>query len=285
METNNVTQIIVSFLESIIWITLTLGTVILVLKSVGLLPKKIKDKLEKNEANDIKELFFKLNITPAFYISNMRSLTLAYLSKKESSLEDKEIIKTIKKLVKERTFKSNMAWVTDTNSYHLKQYTDLQGLTFNPEINKQLANFIEKLISKRLISCISSDSPVEFDCIVVHENAAPFLGYEVSSRMNLPLIYVKSITHDKHSDIILHGQEVSEDRKSFTFSDKKLSKAIFIADFLMLGPHLDEARSYLSNFGVELTEVFLLVHKDIEGSREKISGKGFNLNFWVSESV
>lgn len=281
MNIDQMTHQIMELLTMITLIILALGTIAAVLNAVGFLPKCLKDFLEKNKANDIKELFYQLDITPNVYINNMKALTLAYLSNSNDITDDKAIVSEINELVKKRTFKENMAWGTKAASYKIKSYIDLQGLTFIPEVNKRMAGFIEKLINNRIKSLIDSKAALTFDCIAVHENAAPFLGYEVSARMKLPLIFIKNEDWNKFPGIILHGQEVSKDRKSFLHAGQNLKHAIFIADFLMLGPHLNESKEYLARFGVDLTEVFLLVYKDIDNSREKIHSGGFKLNYWV----
>ncbi len=273
-------DLIIEFLAKAAWIVLGIGTVIQLTKLNGFLPSRLTDKIEQNKLNDIKEIFYKTGITPNSHIESMRSLSLKYLTKNYQKNE-KSILQHLNKIISDRAFDVKMQWTDGQTSHRLKKYVDIQGLTLSKEINQVLADYIITLVEKRRVELSEVNRVFDVDCIVVHENAAPFLGYEVAGKLSLPLIYVKSEDWTNFSPVILHGQQVSADRKYYMSGKEKLTNAIFVSDFLMLGPHLKESAAYLKKYNIEMTEVFLLAYKNIDNSKSKLDQLGFVLNRWV----
>lgn len=267
-------------INTVILILLGIATLYFVLKSLGWLPDSIEKFLERKDLRNYETLFYQYGITPSYYFKKMKSLALLESIDKNIvslSLNNDEIKKALKELIKERTFIVNLLWGTSSPS-NLKYYIDLQGVCLDASSCKKLAEFIAYKIKSIVKERLDSPNPFLYDCIAVHENAAPFLGYEVSNMLNIPVLYIKSEYTFSKDEKILNALEVSQDRRNFLHNGIELKNAIFVADLLMLAPHIKQVRDYLAQFGISLSDCFLIAFRNDRCTLEDLKNEQINVH-------
>ena len=278
-----VISIIGSITQVIVYLALSLGTIVVVLQATNLLPRSVARFLRLNEATRVLESLIELGVIPHAYQKRIQGTAIEHLLDAASRPHTYDTAKcATEKLLLERsyTFPSPVEWKNrNAPTKSLSRYVDLQGVCFHQAAAALLAQYVVCLIgeTKRQLAR-SGASPLSFDCIAVHENAAPFLGYEVAQLLGLPLVYVKQDELARKATIVYHATEANSERTQYTNDKHPLKKAVMVADLLMLAPHIDEVKEYLGRFAIGLDHVFLIALRDDFGTKSRIADAGISIH-------
>lgn len=254
---------VLDIINQLVWIALGLSTLMAVVDWIGLMPKKIRDRLKLNRSDDTLDVLKQLGINIDLYKrkNSVIKFPKDYSKKSIEECVENEILK----------FKINKTIAVGRNRpIEAGYYIDLIGATCNQQVSKVFARYLSTYWSNIVSDTTKVKNP-NFDFVVSPKGGSPILGYEFSNLINCPFVL--------HEDIPRFKNKLDDFQSSFNCYEipDKDSIAIIVDDSTTGGTMVLETIEDLRKFGYRI-EICLVVfepkHKD---ARKKLLDKNVEL--------
>jgi len=248
-------------LSDAVLVVLGYSSVISVLAWTGLLPKKIGRRISENKADDTLVVLSRLGITPDKYLRpNISKSILGYVdaSKIESSTEQ-----LLAKCTLEGEF-----YVGHTESVKVDKFIDVMSVSANPESAAQMARVLTSFWKKILENNDSRISSPDINLVVTPKGGSPFLGYEFSKILGLPL----ALHYSGNKKFDTESREfIFKSKFDSQYEVKEGDVALIVDDSATGGRKVLQAIQDLRSCGLKVTECLVLFEPKVKGVRQRLN--------------
>lgn len=248
----------------IVTIILSISTVVTVLDYVGFLPTFISRWLNRNKLSSTLDVLREMGIEGR----KVRRRTISSLFQSFFN-QDGLYSGTIKDLNAAKLSKKVL--VGSVNSAQSNGFIDLMGASTNPEMAERYA--------KRLITFwrekMNGDAELknfEFSFIVTPKSGSPFIAYEMSKILHLPLL-----VHNSKPKFETTPPSFSAYFDS-TFQPERDSIGLIVDDSTTGGAKAIKLIEDLKKFDLKATEFLVVFEPEIKAPRHVLEGKGISLH-------
>ncbi|MBZ9858870.1 phosphoribosyltransferase [Mesorhizobium sp. CA12] len=248
----------------LITIILSIATVLSVLEFVGFLPEFISKRLNRNRAAFTLEILREMGIdAKTVKRRNVSSLFQYFYSKDDlysGTIRDLRSIKIPKKV--------NVGSVNSTQS---NGFIDLMGATVSSDIAERYAKRLVTFWREKLNSDIDLKNS-NFTFIVTPKSGSPFIAYEMSKILNLPLV-----VHNSRQKFEVEPAEFSAYFDATTQPPKN-SVGIIVDDSTTGGAKAMKLIDDLKKFDLKATEFLVIFEPEIKDPRLVLENRGVTLH-------
>lgn len=246
---------------SIIFLLISIKSVVDILKSTGLFPKKWTDTIYKNEEERTIRILNELGLLDK--VENYRS-TAKLLSLDIATVDFDEARNILNNLTKRYTEKHNLV-VGDTTQQEINYYINLRKAFLTGEGGR-----IVQIMCSLIINKAHSEN-LAFDCIISRKSAMDLIGYEVANKLEVPLV----LYHEQKSIVNLKTHSAIP----FDYIPDNLKYPIIIDDSIMGGSSmLNLATRFHQETDVKIKHAFVLFARD-ERASIKLNKIGVTLHY------
>lgn len=250
-------------ISTLVLVLLGVATLIQILDMIGLWPKRWRDKLKLNRAQETIEVLESLGINFNQYRKSNATVGIPVDYSKETVIE-----KTRKNLEELKIDK--LVSVGKIRQTELNYYIDLIGHTCDPVCAKAYA----RLLSSYWVDCIENTQLVKtpnIDFVVTPKGGSPILGYEFAKLLDKPFIL-----HELQDRFIAKDDDM---RKKFDCATipPKGSTALIVDDSTTGGRMVLGVINDLKKYGYAVTDCLVVFEPQQKDARKKLSDQEVNL--------